>query len=62
MTLLTTIFVLGAAFLAVFWEAAFQGVHHLLGTQINLLPTLMVYANLYGNFITILLLTVLGDL
>ena len=62
MTLLTTIFVLGAAFLAVFWEAAFHGVRHLLGAQIDLLPALMVYASLYGNFITVLLLAVLGGL
>ena len=38
--------VLGAAFLAVFWEAAFGGVRHLLGAQIDLLPPLMVYAGL----------------
>jgi len=62
MTLLTTIFVLGAAFLAVFWEVAFQGVRHLLGAQIDLLPALMVYASLYGSFLTILLLAVLGGL
>ena|SRR5436190_16632602 len=62
MTLLNTIFVLGAAFLAVFWEAAFNGVRHLLGTQIDLLPPLMVYASLYGNFVTVALLAVLGGL
>src|SRR2546425_11720655 len=43
MTLLNTIFILGAAFLAVFWEAAFHGVRHLLGAQVDLLPALMVY-------------------
>src|SRR5437763_8824892 len=62
MNLLTNIFILGAAFLAVFWEAAFHGLRHLLGAQIDLLPALMVYASLYGSFVTILLLAVLGGL
>src|SRR5258706_10846770 len=62
MTLLTTIFILGAAFLAVFWQAAFNGVRHLLGAQIDLLPALMVYASLYGGFTTVVLLAVLGGL
>lgn len=62
MTVINTVFILSAAFLAVFWEAAFQGVRHLLGAQIDLLPALMVYASLYGNFVTILLLAVLGGL
>ena len=39
----------GAAFLAVFWEAAFRGVRHLLGAQVDLLPPLMVYAGLCGR-------------
>src|SRR5438094_3400750 len=62
MTLLNTIFILGAAFLAVFWQAAFNGVRHLLGAQIDLLPALMVYASLYGGFTNVVLLAVLGGL
>jgi cell shape-determining protein MreD len=62
MTLLNTIFILGAAFLAVFWESAFNGVRHLLGAQVDLLPALMVYASLYGSFATIVLLAVLSGL
>src|SRR5437773_3378747 len=62
MNLLNIIFILGAAFLAVFWQAAFNGVRHLLGAQIDLLPALMVYASLYGGFGTVVLLAVLGGL
>src|SRR4030081_476903 len=46
MNWLNAIFIFVAAFLAVFWEAAFNGVRHLLGAQIDLLPPLMVYASL----------------
>jgi len=62
MTVLNTIFVLGAAFLAVFWQSAFNGLRHLLGAQIDLLPALMVFASLYGNFVTVALLAVLGGI
>ncbi len=62
MTWLNTIFVLVGAFLAVFWEAAFKGVRHLTGAQIDLLPALMVYAALYGSRATVLLLALLGGL
>ena len=55
MNWLNTLFVLGAAFLAVFWEAAFGGVRHLLGAQIDLLPPLMVYASLCTGLTTVLL-------
>src|SRR5438552_4747104 len=59
---LDTILVLFAAFLAVFWEAAFQGVRHLLGAQIDLLPPLMVYAGLCTGLSTVVLLSVCGGL
>jgi len=62
MNWLTTLFILAAAFLAVFWEAAFQGVRHVLGAQIDLLPSLMVYAALRGNSATVSLLACLGGL
>ncbi len=41
----STIIVFLTAFLAVFWEAAFNGVRHWVGAQIDLLPGLMVYAS-----------------
>ena len=62
MNWLNTAFVLGAAFLAVFWEAAFSGVRHLLGAQIDLLPPLMVYAGLCTGLTTVTLLALLGGL
>ena len=62
MNWLDTIFVLFAAFLVVFWEAAFQGVRHLLGAQIDLLPPLMVYASLCAGLHTALLLALCGGL
>ncbi len=62
MNWLQTILVLGAAFVAVFWEAAFGSVRHLLGAQIDLLPPLMVYASLYTGLTTVTLLAVCGGL
>src|SRR5438094_1741843 len=62
MNWLNTILVLLVAYLAVFWEAAFNGVRHLLGAQIDLLPALMVYASLFGSLRTVGLLAVLGGL
>lgn len=58
----TSILVLTAAFLAVFWEAAFSGLRHVLGAQLDLLPPLMVYASLCGNFTTVCLLAFCGGL
>lgn len=62
MNWLTTIFILAAAILAVFWEAAFQGVRHVLGVQIDLLPSLMVYTALCGNLATVCLIAGCGGL
>ena len=62
MNWLNTAFVLGAAFLAVFWEAAFNGVRYLAGAQIDLLPPLMVYAGLCTGLTTVTLLALLGGL
>jgi hypothetical protein len=61
-TVLNTLFVFLAAFLAVFWAAAFQGIRHLLGAQIDLLPPLIVYASLYCDLGTIASLAVFGGL
>ena len=62
MNSLNTIFILGAAFLAVFWEAAFGGLRHILGAQVDLLPALMVYASLCTGLTTVSLLAVCGGL
>src|SRR3974377_210407 len=59
---LTTLLVLMAAFLAVFWEAAFGGLRTILGAQIDLLPSLMVYAALSGGTRSVTLLALLGGL
>jgi rod shape-determining protein MreD len=62
MTALNTILILLAAFLATFWQAAFQGIYRLLGAQIDLLPALIVYASLSSGLLTITLTAVLGGL
>ncbi|HWW01324.1 MAG TPA: hypothetical protein VNZ64_16630 [Candidatus Acidoferrum sp.] len=62
MTWLNTILILVAAFLVVFWQAAFGGVRHILGAQVDLLPALMVYASLCSDFATVCLLAVCGGL
>ena len=62
MNWLQTLLVLGAAFLAVFWEAALGGMRYLLGAQVDLLPPLMVYASLCTGLTTVTLLAVLGGL
>jgi len=62
MNWLNTGFVLGAAFLAVFAEAAFGGARNLLGAQIDLLPPLMVYAGLGSGITTVTLVAVCGGL
>ena len=62
MTWLKTLFVLLSAFLAVFWEAAFGGIRHILGAQIDLLPPLMVYAALSSGLSTVCATALLGGL
>src|SRR5579863_2704858 len=62
MNWLTTLFIFAAGFLAVFWEAAFQGVRNLLGAQIDLLPSLVVYAALVSHLPTVCLLSIFGGL
>ncbi len=52
MNWLNSILILLAAFVAVFLEATFDGVRHLLGAQIDLLPALIVYASLSSNLVT----------
>ncbi len=62
MSFLNTLFILLAAFLAVFWEAAFPGLRRLLGAQVDLLPPLTVYASLQGGLASVTLLALLGGL
>jgi len=58
----TTISVLLAAFLAVFWQALSHGVRNLVGAQVDLLPALMVYAGLSAGLGTVTLLAIAGGL
>lgn len=62
MNWLETLLILGAAFLAVFAEAADSGWRNLVGAQVDLLPPLMVYAGLRSGLTTVVLLAFLGGL
>jgi cell shape-determining protein MreD len=62
MNWLNTLFILVAAFLAVFWEAAFQGIRHTLGVQVDLLSSLMVYAGLRGSLTSVSFVAAFGGL
>jgi hypothetical protein len=62
MSWLNSILILLTAFIAVFVESSFNGVRHLLGAQIDLLPALIVYASLRANLLTVTALAVLGGL
>jgi rod shape-determining protein MreD len=62
MNAFNTILILAAAFLAVFGEATFPGLRHLLGAQVDLLPALMVCAALNTEIVTVALLAVFGGL
>ena len=59
---LNTTLILAAAFLTVFGEAVFPLPRHWLGTQVDLLPALMVYAALTADITTVSLLAVFGGL
>lgn len=62
MNWLHTILILAVAFVAVFFEACFDGFRHVLGVQIDLLPALMVYAGVTNGRLTIALAAVCGGL
>lgn len=62
MNLLQPTLILLAAFLAVFWEAAFPGASRWFKTQIDLLPALMVYTSLRAKPGMIAALALLGGL
>jgi hypothetical protein len=57
-----TILILALAFLAVFAETVLPAPRHLLGTQIDLLPAIMVYTALNAGLPTVALLAVCGGL
>ena len=54
--------IFAAAYLAVFGEAVFPSVRHLLGAQVDLLPAIMVYAALNADIATVALLAIFGGL
>jgi rod shape-determining protein MreD len=62
MTVLHIILIFVAAFLAVFCEAAFPGVRHALGAQVDLLPPLLVYTALSARLPLTALMAVWGGL
>ncbi|PYK99130.1 MAG: hypothetical protein DME19_09810 [Verrucomicrobia bacterium] len=62
MNWLNTFAVLLIAFLAVFLESYCRGLRNLFGTQIDLLPALIVYASLSAGLSTVGLLALLGGL
>jgi cell shape-determining protein MreD len=62
MNWLSTFLILASAFLAVFWEAAFQQIRHALGAQVDLLPPIMVYAGLRGGLASMCLAAIVGGL
>jgi rod shape-determining protein MreD len=62
MFVLPNILILLAALVAVFGQSALGGVRQLLGTQIDLLPALMVFAALTANPAVMIALAVLGGL
>ena len=62
MSWLNSILILLTAFVAVFLESSLTGVRHILGTQIDLLPALVVYASLRSNLVTVTLLAAFGGL
>jgi rod shape-determining protein MreD len=62
MSTLNSILVLLIAFVAVFFESAFNGFRGLLGAQVDVLPALMVYASLSTGLGTMTLLAISGGL
>jgi hypothetical protein len=62
MNWLNTILIFATAFLAVFGEARFPALRHLLGAQVDLLPAIMVFAALNANLATVSLLAIIGGL
>ena len=57
-----TIAILLVAYLVVFCQSTFNGLRHLLGAQVDLLPSLVVYAALSSGVVTLSLVAVCGGL
>ena len=62
MSLLNSILIMLAAFIAVYLECSFDGIRHLFGAQIDLLPSLIVYASLRSSLVTMTTLAFAGGL
>lgn len=62
MNSLHTILILTVAFLLVFAESTVGGLRRVLGAQVELLPSLMIYAGLTAGLPTVTLLAILGGL
>ena len=62
MNVFNTIAILAVAYLAVFAQATFNEWRHWFGLQIDLLPSLVVYASLSGGVVTLSLVAVCGGL
>jgi rod shape-determining protein MreD len=62
MNLLNSTLILLATLIAVYLECTFDGIRHLLGAQIDLLPPLIVYTALRSNPVTMAILAFSGGL
>lgn len=62
MIILPHILILLTAVLLVFFQGAFNGIRHLFGTQVDLLPALMVYTALTSGPVMMMTLAVTGGL
>jgi len=62
MSSLHTALIIAVAFLVVFFEATVGGFRRVLGAQVELLPSLMIYAGLTGGLPTVTLLAICGGL
>lgn len=62
MNALSPIIVLLAAFIAIYFQSSFDLFRNIFGTQIDLLPALMVYASLTLGIISVALLSIVGGL
>ncbi len=62
MIILPNILILLAALLVVFFQGTFNGIRHLLGAQVDLLPALMVYAALTSGPVMMMTLAVFSGL
>lgn len=62
MNRLNTLFLLLTAYGVVFLQATFHGFRHLLGAQVDLLPSLVVYTALSSGIVTLALVAAWGGL